>query len=189
METVLSVLAGLGLAAACGFRVFVPLLVASIAIHSGHLEPTPAFAWLGSTPALVTFSIATALEVGGYYIPWLDHFLDSVSTPAAVVAGTILTASLAVDMDPFLQWTLGVVAGGGIAATVQAGSVITRGFSFMTSGGLTNPVVSTVELGGAIATSAMAIVAPALAMLGLVALAMVVVTFIIRRHRARSLSA
>ena len=31
VETVLSVLIGLGLAAACGFRVFVPLLIMSLA--------------------------------------------------------------------------------------------------------------------------------------------------------------
>ena len=35
METLFSILMGLGLPAACGFRVFVPLLVAGIGIHAG----------------------------------------------------------------------------------------------------------------------------------------------------------
>ncbi|MGD2115402.1 MAG: DUF4126 family protein, partial [Acidobacteriota bacterium] len=38
METLLSVALGLGLAAACGFRVFVPLLAMSVAVRAGHME-------------------------------------------------------------------------------------------------------------------------------------------------------
>ena len=88
METVLSLLVGIGLSAACGFRVFVPLLMVSISAMSGHLVLAPGFEWLGSLPALIAFSVATCLEIAGYYVPWVDHLLDSVSTPAAVVAGT-----------------------------------------------------------------------------------------------------
>jgi hypothetical protein len=185
METVFSILAGLGLAAACGFRVFVPLLVASVAIHAGYLEPTPEFAWLGSIPAITTFAVATGLEVTAYYIPWLDHTLDTLASPAAVVAGSIVAASMAVDMDPFLRWSLAIIAGGGLAATVQTGSLAARGMSFSTSGGLANPVVSTVELGGALATSALALVAPWLALLGLLALGLLAVTAWTRWRRAR----
>src|SRR5687767_3523804 len=115
MEMLLSVCVGLGLSAACGFRIFVPLLVTSIAAHSGHLNLAPSFDWLGSPAALTAFSVATALEVGAYYIPWLDNFLDTVATPTAVVAGTMMTASMITDVSPFLKWSLSVVAGGGIA--------------------------------------------------------------------------
>src|SRR5438874_3598888 len=94
METILSICAGIGLAAACGFRVFVPLLVVSIAALSGHLHLLPSFQWLGTYPALLALSVATALEIGGYYIPWLDHLLDTIATPAAVIAGTLLSASI-----------------------------------------------------------------------------------------------
>lgn len=183
MDTVFSVLAGLGLAAACGFRVFVPLLVASMAVHAGYLNPSPEFAWLGSTPALITFALATVLEVGAYYVPWLDHALDTLASPAAVVAGSVMAASLAVDVDPFLRWTLAIIAGGGLAATVQTGAVAARGMSFSLSGGLANPVVATAELGGALATSALAVIAPGLALLGLIALAMIVTTVFARRYR------
>src|ERR1043165_6439860 len=148
METLLAICAGLGLSAACGFRVFVPMLVMSIAVHAGHLNVAPGFAWIGTTPALIAFSCATALEIGGYYIPWLDHFLDTVATPAAVVAGTIVTASMVTDVSPFLRWTLAAIAGGGIAGAVQGTTVLARGVSLATTGGLGNPIVATVELGG-----------------------------------------
>ncbi len=183
METVFSLLAGLGLAAACGFRVFVPLFVASIAVHAGMMEPSGEFEWLGSNAALITFAVATGLEVGGYYVPWLDNALDTLATPAAVIAGSLVAASFATDMDPLMRWTVAIVAGGGLAATVQTASVAVRGFSFTASGGLANPLVSSAELGGAVATSALAIMAPVLAILGLVALAILAVTFVTRHFR------
>src|ERR1051325_6538901 len=97
METFLHVCIGIALAAACGFRVFVPLLVASIAALSGHLQLSEHFAWIGTYPALLAFSVATIVEVGGYFIPWVDHALDTIATPAAVVAGTLLAASIFTD--------------------------------------------------------------------------------------------
>ena len=164
METLLAICAGLGLAAACGFRVFVPLLVMSIAVHAGHLNVSQGMSWIGSTPALVAFSLATALEIGGYYIPWLDHFLDTVATPAAVIAGTIVTASMVTDVSPFLRWTLAVIAGGGIAGTVQGTTVLARGVSLATTGGLGNPIVASLELGGSIFAAIGAVVAPFIAL-------------------------
>lgn len=169
METLLAVCAGLGLAAACGFRVFVPMLITSIAVHAGHLHVTPGMAWIGSTPALISFSLATALEIGGYYIPWLDHFLDTVATPAAVVAGTIVTASMVTDVSPYLRWTLAVIAGGGVAGAVQGTTVLARGVSLATTGGLGNPIVATLELGGSIFASIAAIVAPIAALILIIA--------------------
>ncbi|MBD9269937.1 MAG: DUF4126 domain-containing protein, partial [Akkermansia sp.] len=115
MEAVMGVLLGIGLGAACGFRIFVPLLVASIAIHGGFLTVTPEFAWLGGTPALITLSIATLLEIAGYYLPVIDNTLDVLGAPAAVIAGTILAAGFIGHMDPMLQWGLAAIAGGGAA--------------------------------------------------------------------------
>lgn len=164
MEALLAVLAGVALSAACGFRIFVPLLVMSIANHSGNLDLATGFDWIGSTPALVTFSVATALEIGAYYVPWLDNFLDTVATPAAVVAGTIVTASMVGDMSPFLRWTLAAIAGGGAAAAVQGTTVLARAVSTATTGGLGNPILATAELGGAGLTALMAIFIPLLAL-------------------------
>jgi hypothetical protein len=160
MELLLSICVGIGLSAACGFRVFVPMLVMSIAANSGHLQLASSFAWIGSPAALIAFGLATALEVTGYYVPWLDHFLDSIATPAAIIAGTIITASMVTGVSPFLKWTLAIIAGGGIAGTVQATTVLARGISLASTGGLGNPLVATLELGGSIITSVAAVIAP-----------------------------
>jgi len=163
METLLAICLGIGLSAACGFRVFVPLLVMSIASLSGHLTLAPGFQWIGTYPALLTFSVATILEVGGYYIPWLDHLLDTMATPAAIIAGTVITAAMVHDTSPFLKWTLAVIAGGGAAGLVQGTTVLARGASTATTGGLGNPFLATIELGGALFTSILALMAPLLA--------------------------
>ena len=169
METVLSLCIGVGLSAACGFRVFVPLLITSIAVHSGHLTLASGFQWIGSYPAMIAFSVATALEIAGYYVPWVDHFLDTVATPAAVVAGTIITASFVADVSPFLRWTTAVIAGGGAAAVVQSATVLARGASTVATGGFGNPIFATAELGGSILTSLLSIVVAPLAIALIVA--------------------
>jgi len=183
METFLSISAGLALSAACGFRVFVPLLIMSIASMSGHLHLSNHFQWIGTYPALITLATATALEIGGYYIPWVDNFLDSIATPAAVVAGTMVAASLAPEMSPFLKWTLAAIGGGGLAGLVQGSTVLARGASSLTTGGLGNPVLATVEAGSAVTFSLLAIIAPILAIILIIAL----LVFIGRKIYQRSL--
>jgi hypothetical protein len=167
VDTVLSVLIGLGLAAACGFRVFVPLLIMSLATRAevGHLVLGDNFAWIGSTPALITFSVATVLEIAGYYIPWVDNLLDTIATPTAVVAGILVTASAMGDTSPFLKWTLAVLAGGGTTAVFQGITSVARHVSSFTTGGLANPVLATAEAGGSAILSVLAITLPIVAFL------------------------
>lgn len=186
METALSICVGIGLSAACGFRVFVPLLVMSIASLSGHLTLAHGFEWIATYPALISLSVATCLEIAGYYIPWVDHLLDTMATPASIVAGTIVTASAVGDMSPFLKWTLAVIAGGGAAGLVQGATVMTRAASTATTGGLANPIVSTLELGGATITSILAVVTPVLAVLLFVTIGVFVGRKLIRQFRAKS---
>src|SRR5262249_41636214 len=170
METLLSICLGIGLSAACGFRVFVPLLVMSIASLSGHLTLAHGFEWIGTYPALVTFAVATAVEIGAYYIPWLDNLLDTIATPAAIVAGIGVSASMVTDVSPFLKWSLAIIAGGTTAGLVQGTTVVARGFSTAGTGGLANPLLATIELGGALFTSVFALVAPLLAAILIVVL-------------------
>jgi hypothetical protein len=140
-------------------------LVASIAALSGHLTLAPGFEWIGTYPALTAFAVATLLEVAAFYVPWLDNLLDTIATPAAVVAGALVAASVLGDMSPFLRWTLAVVAGGGAAGAVQAATVAIRGTSSVTTGGVGNSVVSTGELGGSAVVATLAVVLPVVAIL------------------------
>jgi len=174
METLLGVLMGVGLAAACGFRVFLPLLVLSIAAKTGHVPLAADFTWIAGTPALVALATATVLEILAYYVPWLDHILDAIATPAAIFAGVFATAAVIPDLAPALRWSLAMVGGGGIAGAVQGATVLTRLKSTATTAGLANPVVASVEVVGATVTSVLAIVVPVLAVVAVIAMLAIV---------------
>lgn len=158
---------GVGLAAASGFRVFVPLLGVALAMRFGQMSPGEEWAWVGEPMALMALGVAVAVELGAYLIPWLDNALDTVATPAAVIAGTLLTALMLGDAPPALQWILAVVAGGGTAGVVQAGTVLTRATSLGTTGGAANPLVGFGEAVLSIVLTALSVLVPILA-LGLV---------------------
>ena len=182
MDLVFGLLLGIGLAAAAGFRLFVPLLGMSLATLSGRVEVAAGFEWLANPWIAGVFGVATVLEVGAYFIPWLDNALDTLASPAAVVAGTVMTASLLGTADPWLQWMLGVIAGGGVAATVQGTSVAARGTSSVTTAGVANPIVAFVELVASVVTTVLALIAPVVAVV-LVGVAMIWLFRRIRRGR------
>jgi hypothetical protein len=180
MDTIAGLGLGLGLAAACGFRVFVPLLVLSAAARLGVVPLVPGFEWMAGLPALIAFGSATALEIVGYYIPWLDHLLDLVASPASVAAGMLVSASVIVDLPPLVRWTAILIGGGGLAALVQSSTVALRAGSGTATGGVGNPVVATAELAGATITSLLAVALPLLVLFVFAAAALIV-----RRARRR----
>lgn len=165
MEQLLGVFIGVGLSATCGFRIFVPLLGMSIAHHAGALSFSQGFDWIGSWPATIAFGIAMIIEISAYYIPWLDNMLDTIATPAAIVAGTIATASMVGDVTPFFRWSLAIIAGGGVAGLIQGSSVLVRGASTASTAGLANPAVSTGELIASVTGTLISIVLPTIAIL------------------------
>jgi len=146
VQVILSLSLGLGLAAACGFRVFIPPLMMGVASRFDLYELEGSFVWVGEDWAIAVFAVATLLEIGGYYIPWIDNLLDTVATPAAIIGGIFVTsASLEGDVYPSIQWILSAVVGGSTAGVIQLGTVATRAVSTGTTGGLANPIISTLE--------------------------------------------
>ena len=162
-DLALSIALGIGLAAATGFRVFLPMLITSAAAYSGHLPLGENFAWLGTAPALAMLSVAAVVEILAYYIPGVDNLLDTLATPAAFVAGTIVSAAVMADVSPMLKWTTAIIAGGGIAGVTQGVTALLRGKSTMFTAGVGNPVIATAELGGSLLVSLLALAAPIIA--------------------------
>ena len=176
-DWIVSACIGVGLAACCGFRVFIPLLMASVATKLGIIGTVAGFDWLGDWPALLGLSVATVFEVGAYYIPWLDNLLDTVAGPASIVAGTLLSASFLPIDNPLLQWGLGLMLGGGSAGIIQAGTSLLRLGSTATTGGLGNPVVATGENVASFGFSLLAMLLPIITII-LIALVLI---FVVRR--------
>jgi Domain of unknown function (DUF4126) len=173
MELLTSLALGIGLSACCGFRIFVPMLVTNIAALSGHYHFGHDFAWMGTMTAFYIFASATVLEIIGYYIPWFDNLLDSIATPASIIAGTILTTSfLGGDISPIMKWVLGFLIGGGSAGVVQLGTTATRLASTVTTAGFGNIVIATIENVLSVVFSILSVFLPVLLGVGAVLLVM-----------------
>jgi hypothetical protein len=189
MDSLLGLAVGLALSTAAGLRVFVPLLLTSLAARAGWLTLTPGMAWIGADTALIAFATATVLEVGAYYVPWLDNLMDSLATPAAITAGVVTTAAATPDLPPLVRWTLALIAGGGAAGLVHAGTALLRLKSSAFTAGAGNSVVATGELVGSVVLSLLALLAPLLAgaaaLILLVILARRLVRLLGERRRAR----
>ena len=182
-ESVVAVALGIGLAASAGFRVFVPMLVASVAAHLGILPVQEGFGWLASWPAMVCFGTATVAEIVAYYVPFVDNLLDSITTPMAVGAGALLMTSVLPIDSGMLKWSTGFIVGGGIAATVQGGSVLLRLLSSGITGGTGNSAVTTGEGVAAFGTSILSLVIPVV----VAVVVLVLITILIVRFRKRFL--
>lgn len=163
MDILLAILMGTALSAACGFRVFVPLFVAAIGVRTGDIQVIESFKWIASDATIVLLGVATAMEILAYYVPWVDNALDTIATPAAMIAGTLVTASFIVDVSPTFRWTMAAIAGGGVAGAVQMVTVTARALSTATTGGLGNPIVSTTETAASTFIAVLTIVLPILA--------------------------
>jgi hypothetical protein len=179
-DLALSIVLGIALAAACGFRVFLPMLIVSGAAYTGHLQLDNSFAWLGTSSALTMLSVAALAEVLAYYVPLVDNLLDALATPAAFIAGTLVSAAVMTDVPPMVKWTAAVIAGGGVAGLTQGLTGILRAHSTVLTGGLGNSIIATAELGGAVLISFLALVAPAAA-IALVMLFLLVAIRLVRR--------
>lgn len=164
----LAICVGIGLAAATGFRVFLPLFGLSLSAKFLGFHLSPELTWLMSPVALMTLGVATFMEIGAYYIPWVDNILDTIATPAAAIAGTLAAGAVFVGVDdPVIKWGLALIAGGGVSSLVQVGTVATRAASTATTGGVANPIVATGEWVSALLLTALSIFAPVLGMIAL----------------------
>lgn len=187
LDLVVSVALGVGLAAAVGFRVFLPLLVMSGAAYSGVLTLSEELQWLATPTALAMLSVAALVEILAYYVPGVDNLLDTIATPAALVAGTIAAAAVMTDLPPPVRWTTAVIAGGGAAGVTQSVTSLLRAKSTVLTGGLGNAAVSTSEAGGALVVSVLALLAPLAALALVVAFCWLAVRFmrwVLRRTSA-----
>lgn len=178
------VVTGVALSAVAGVRIFLPFLVAAIAVKLGVIQVANDFAWISSWPALAVFATAALTEVLAYYIPVIDHALDVLGSPASIVAGSLLTASMVIGMDEWLRWSLAIIAGGGIAGTLHIGKTLVRGTSTATTAGLANPLIATGEMIGSTVAAIAAVWMPVfVVVVATVLIILLVRTVVVRRNR------
>ncbi len=162
-ETIISICLGIGLSASAGFRVFLPLFALSLSSYFNILELNESWQWIGSLTAVITFGVATLVEVAAYYVPFIDNLLDSIAIPLATIAGTAVMVSTVVDLSPMVTWALAIIAGGGTAAAIKSTTGATRLTSSVSTAGFGNSIITTIETGTAIVMSFFSIFLPIVA--------------------------
>ncbi len=180
-----AVLAGISLSAASGLRVFIPILALGLAGRYELLPVSEQFMWMTSDLVLLIVGIAALLEVGSYYVPLVDNLLDLVATPAAMAGGTVILASLLPEMNAATQWLTAAVLGGGTAGVVQGSTVLARGLSTASTGGIGNPIISTGETGGSLLAVLLAVFVPIVFGLIVIAAVLALLIWLVRRVRNR----
>lgn len=171
METILAICIGLALSAIVGFRIFTPLLITGIFVHLDWVTLSEGFSWIGSTPAIIAFAVATLFEIAVNYIPGLGSFMKMVSTPIAALAGILLTASFIGDMSPFLEWSIAIIGGGGVATASHATITAAKGVS---EAALMSPAVSAAEDATATIAPILIFIAPFLSIFFLIGIAFMI---------------
>jgi hypothetical protein len=178
---VLTLARGFSLAACAGLRAWLPLLAAGLAARfTGLVELGEGFRFLSSTPALVTFGVASLVEIVGDKVPAVDHALDAAGTVLRPVAGALVSASVLYQVeDPLWALGIGLLVGAPTAAVPHAAKAATRGLSSSFTLGLANPVLSFLEDIAAFALAALALLLPiaigaAVLLLGVMATVLVV---------------
>ena len=173
MESLISIALGIGLAAAAGFRVFVPLFALSLASYFNVWPLNEQWQWLASPFALMILAAACIAEALAYLIPWFDNLLDTLAVPLAGVAGTAVMASTMADLNPAVTWALAIIGGGGAAAVIKGVNASGRAVSTVTTGGVANPMFSIWETVSAAFMSFLAIFFPVLAVIAVIIIAFI----------------
>lgn len=161
---VLPALLGLGLAAASGLRIFVPLLMAALAARFQlfGIELNESMAWLTSNGAIAALGLATAIEIVADKVPFLDNVLHAIGLIARPVAGAVAAGSMFAGLDPTAAAVAGIIVGAPTALAFGAAQGGTRAASTATTGGLANPFLSFMEDVLSIGTVLLAFVLPVL---------------------------
>src|SRR5690349_14280166 len=162
------ILSGFGLASSAGLNAYIPLLLLGIAGRLGYADLNAPYDLLSSNVGLGVLVILLAIEVLADKIPGVDHVNDVINTVIRPAAGAVLFLSSngSGTLNPALAGLLGILTAGSVHVTkATARPVVT-----VTTGGLGNPIVSIIEDVLALVGSLLAIFAPLLVGLFLIAL-------------------
>lgn len=186
-ELITALALGIGLSASTGFRVFIPLLIGGIASRFGFLQLSESFFWLASNTALMALGFASIIEISAYYIPFIDNLLDTITTPLAIGAGTLLSASILPVDNEIARWVIGFIVGGGASTAVQVSTTLLRIGSIGTTGGLGNSLVASGENVASVVTPILSLILPLLmAAIIVISLFFIVRLFFNKRTKRKS---
>ena len=189
-EAISGLSAAFGLSGSAGLNAYIPLLLVALAARFPMSDPlvklTPPFDLLGSSWAIGLIAVLLVVEIVADKIPAVDSVNDAIQTFIRPAAGAILfagSANVITDIHPILALGSGLLVAGGVHATKTAARPVVT----VTTGGVGNPVVSTLEDIVAFVVSLLAILLPIIAALLLLTFLFVVIYFVRRWRQRRTL--
>jgi hypothetical protein len=159
-ELLSNILLGLSLSAACGLRAFVPAALVSAAVLTGHAVPSSGFLWLGSPVTLTILCLAGAAEIAASLTTAGARFLDLVSTPLAMIVGSLLVMAVSHAPNVVMAILLPVVVGLVVSGLSQSVVSLLRSRAIESSGGRGRMTSTGVETVGAAILAAAGLLAP-----------------------------
>jgi hypothetical protein len=182
----MDLLTGAGLAAPSGLNAYIPLLtVALLNRFTDLIELDAPFDMISSDAGLVILAILLLIELFADAIPGIDSLNDMIQTFIRPATGAFLMLAAdegVLDMHPVLQ----ILIGGGLAGAVHALKAIGRPVITVSTAGLGNPGVSTLENVIAVVLTFLAIIAPILVLIGGIIFFALALRWLLRRRRRQS---
>lgn len=186
ITTLSALLSAFGLSASAGLNAYIPLLVVALTARFTPLITLSApYDILTSGWVIGALLVLLVVEVLADKVPGIDHLNDLVGLILRPAAGAVLFAAstgAVAAVDP----RAAVVAGLLVAGATHGAKASARPMVTLSTGGIGNPVISTIEDIAALLTSIAAVVFPLL--IGVVALvfAALVALWLGGRRRRRS---
>lgn len=171
MDALLGLSSAFGLSGSAGLNAYIPLLLVALAarfpLNSPFLQLEAPYDVMGSWWTIGILSVMLVIEMLVDKVPAVDHINDVLGTFIRPAAGAILfaaNANVVTDIHPALAIGAGII----MAGSVHAAKATTRPVVTAATVGTGNWVVSLAEDVVAFFTSLLAILAPFLAILGMV---------------------
>ena len=175
-----------GLSGSAGLNTTLPLLLVALLARAHLLTLAHPYDALTSGEVIAGLVVLAVLEFVVDKVPGLDSAVHAVQLPLSAAAGAILFASqtsVVSHISPGLAILLGLLTAG----TVHGVRTVTRPVVTGLTLGTGNPVISTVEDGGALVLASTAVFVPwlGLALLVVLLLGMTLEARWVLRHGAR----
>lgn len=164
-----ALLMGVGLAAPAGLNAFIPLLIVGLADRiSEDFNLGRPYDFLSSSTGIVIVLLLLTIEIVVDKIPRADHFNDLVQSAVRPAAGAVLLMA-AVNEDETVHPLVAMLFGLLIAGAVHWYKTTQRPAITIETRGVGNPFVSMIEDAIATLTSIIAVIAPLIGVLFVVA--------------------
>lgn len=190
IEAISGLSAAFGLSSSAGLNAYIPLLMVALAarfpLDNPLVKLQAPYDLMGSWWAIGLLAVLLVVEIVADKIPAVDTVNDGIQTFVRPAAGAILfagSANVITDIHPILALGAGLLVAGGVHATKTAARPVVT----VSTAGVGNPIVSTLEDIVAFVVSLLALVLPIIAAI-LMLTFVVFVIVLVRRWRQRKMA-